>query len=87
MYIKKENQKFYPSTLPFSLNKPFRKPAFNQPLADWDVSKAKDMRAMFFHTSSFNQPLADWGVFKVEDMRDMFDECPIAAENKPQKVE
>jgi len=42
--------------------------AFNQPLADWDVSEVTDMGSMFGGAPSFNQPLADWDVSKVKDM-------------------
>ena len=32
--------------------------AFNQPLADWDVSKVESMKDMIRDATAFNQPLA-----------------------------
>ena len=41
-------------------------------IADWDVSKVKDMSGMFNGASNFNQPLNNWDVSNVTDMHDMF---------------
>jgi hypothetical protein len=34
---------------------------FDQPIGNWDVSKAKDMNAMFFGAFKFDQNLCPWG--------------------------
>jgi len=49
-----------------------RAEAFNQPLADWDVSKVENMGGMFAYAASFNQPLANWNVSNVKNMKYMF---------------
>jgi surface protein len=54
--------------------------AFNQPLADWNVSSVTNMRSMFNRASSFNQPLGNWDVSSASTIR-MFGNsgCPKAA--------
>ena len=56
---------------------------FNQPLANWDVSKVKSMSYMFYCCTSFNQPLANWDVSKVIYTGFMFERCPIEEKYKP----
>lgn len=41
-------------------------------IADWDVSKVKDMSCMFDGARSFNQPIGNWDVSKVSNMYGMF---------------
>lgn len=50
--------------------------AFNQPIADWDVSQVTDMAGMF-RDSGFNQPIGNWDVFGVTDMAWMFAGTPF----------
>jgi len=40
--------------------------AFNQPIGDWNVSKAKDMGSMFRGTATFNQPANIRGSIREE---------------------
>ena len=46
--------------------------AFNQPLANWDVSSVTDMSNMFHFAVSFNQPLDAWDLSSATDMGSMF---------------
>jgi len=46
--------------------------SFNQPIANWDVSKVTDMSNAFYGTSSFNQPLSTWDTSNVTNMYAMF---------------
>merc|ERR1711988_736530 len=46
---------------------------FNADLSKWDVSKAGDMRNMFYVASSFNGNLSKWDVSKVSNMSSMFE--------------
>lgn len=41
-------------------------------IESWDVSKVKNMGAMFREAFSFNQPLNKWNVANVEDIGSMF---------------
>ena len=41
-------------------------------IADWDVSKVKDMSLMFYVAKNFNQPIDNWDVSNVESMSGMF---------------
>ena len=41
-------------------------------IADWDVSKVKDMSLMFYGAKIFNQPIGNWDVSKVSNMYGMF---------------
>ncbi len=45
--------------------------SFDQPL-NWDVSKVKDMAAMFYQAKVFNQDLNGWTVGQVTNMENMF---------------
>lgn len=47
--------------------------AFNQPLADWDVSFVTDMFGMFRSASAFNQDLSGWCVASFPGQPDNFD--------------
>ena len=47
-------------------------PAFNQPLATWDVSSVKDASEMFYDARSFDQPLDAWRFGALRDARGMF---------------
>ncbi|MDZ5622453.1 BspA family leucine-rich repeat surface protein [Nocardioides sp. HM23] len=49
---------------------------FNQPIADWDVSRVKDMEGMFAE-SAFNQPIGTWDVSRVRNMSAMFAGSPF----------
>ena len=43
---------------------------FNQPLGNWNVSKASErMHNMFDGASSFNQSLEKWNVSEIEDVK------------------
>ena len=42
--------------------------AFNQPLADWDVSGVTNLEKTFHDARAFNQPLNDWDVSRVESL-------------------
>ena len=43
----------------------FEAGSFNQPLNNWNVSKVRDMDAMFEGARSFNQPLNNWNVTRL----------------------
>ena len=48
--------------------------AFNQDIANWDVSKVTDMYCMFAHAEAFNQDISNWDVSNVTNMNGMFAE-------------
>lgn len=41
-------------------------------ISNWDMSKATNLRAMFYKTKSFNQPLNNWDIRNVESMEQLF---------------
>ena len=45
---------------------------FNQPLDNWDVSSATDMRGSFLDATKFNQPLNSWETGAVSYMGGVF---------------
>jgi len=50
--------------------------AFNQHLANWNISQVTDMSCMFKDCTSFNQSLANWNVLPQEtDTSSMFEDC------------
>jgi hypothetical protein len=55
--------------------------AFDQPLADWNVSRVKTMVGMFCGAAAFNHPIGAWDVGAVTDMDYMFWEA--TAFNQP----
>jgi surface protein len=52
--------------------------AFNQPLADWNVSSVTEMSFMFAYATSFNQPIGNWDVSSETDLTSIFGNsgCP-----------
>jgi len=46
--------------------------AFDEPVANWDVSHVVKMNGLFFGANSFNQPLGSWDVGQVTNMSSMF---------------
>ena len=44
-------------------------------ISRWDVSKVRDMSAMFFECENFNCDLSKWDVSNVTDMYAMFNDC------------
>ena len=54
---------------------------FNQPIGEWNVSKVRDMRSMFYLCEDFNQPIGAWNVSNVIDMNSMFQSA--ASFNQP----
>ena len=47
---------------------------FNQGnISDWDVSKVKNFRVMFFGAEKFNQDLSNWNTESATTMQNMFD--------------
>jgi surface protein len=47
--------------------------AFDQDLADWDVSGVTTMYRMFYGAAAFNRDIGGWDVSNVTDMQHMFD--------------
>ena len=45
---------------------------FNEPLGDWDTSRAQNMNSMFSGAIAFNQDLSNWDVSGVTQMAFMF---------------
>ena len=45
---------------------------FNGDITGWNVSRVKNMRAMFCGAESFNQPIGNWNVSNVTNMSGMF---------------
>jgi surface protein len=48
---------------------------FNQPIHDWNTSKAESMAYMFQGAAMFNQDISDWDVSKVTEFGGMFYEA------------
>ena len=46
--------------------------AFNQDIAEWDVSNVINMEAMFRKAHQFNRNISSWDVSSVINMKDMF---------------
>ena len=46
--------------------------SFNQPIANWNVSRVTNMDLMFWLATSFNQPIGNWDVGNVTTMQGMF---------------
>ena len=55
---------------------------FNGDITGWNVSRVKNMRAMFCGAESFNQNLSIWDLTEKETI-DFFVRCPIKDEYKP----
>jgi hypothetical protein len=51
--------------------------AFNQPLANWDVSKGTTFQYMFREAYVFNQPIENWDVSKGANFRYMFSQANV----------
>ena len=47
----------------------------NPDISGWDVSKVKNMHAMFYRCRNFNCDINNWDVSNVKDMSAMFGEC------------
>lgn len=47
-------------------------PSFNQPLNNWNTSKAQYLEGMFHGATAFNQPLNGWDTSKATNMLNMF---------------
>jgi len=45
---------------------------FNGDITGWNVSRVKNMRAMFYGAETFNQPIGNWNVSNVTNMSGMF---------------
>jgi surface protein len=56
--------------------------AFNQPLANWDVSQVQDMSYLFAGASSFYQNLLPWNVARVRTMNHILDGATLMEEHK-----
>lgn len=48
-------------------------PSFNQPLDNWNFSKALTMCGIFRGATAFNQPLDSWSIPIDTDVSEMFD--------------
>ena len=55
--------------------------AFNQPIGNWKMGSATDMRWMFYTAVAFNQPIGNWNMTSVTSMDFMFESA--TAFNQP----
>jgi surface protein len=51
--------------------------AFNQDIANWDVSGSTDNKLMFYYAKSFNQDISKWDVTNNTNWSSTFYGCPI----------